>query len=216
MSDKSTQLVRCSHCSNRAPMEVVATYSQVQDYDDQRGTSWEAGNVYELLLCPSCSGVTLQNYYWHSGRMDPSDVEPKILYPSDSKKPLGLPETIDKAYESALRVGPIDANAFGVLVGRVLDLICIDREAEGGTLSERLDDLALKGEIPGQLVQVAKGLRQFRNVGAHAELGELTATEVPILEDLTRAILEYVYSAPLLVSQAEHRLQQLKSKESKK
>jgi hypothetical protein len=213
MSEKETQLVRCSHCSNRAPMEVVAKYSQVQAYEDPNGPSCEEGDVYQLLLCPSCSGVTLQKYYWHDGYMDPSDVEYKILYPSDSKKPLGLPETIDKAYESALRVRPIDANAFGVLLGRVLDLICIDRKAEGRTLSERLDDLASKGEIPGKLVQIAKGLRQFRNVGAHAELGELTTAEVPILEDLTRAILEYVYSAPLLVSQAEQHLQRLKSKE---
>jgi hypothetical protein len=49
----------------------------------------------------------------------------------------------------------------------------------------------------------ARGLRQFRNVGAHAELGELTKEEAPILENLTRAILEYVSSAPLLIAQAD-------------
>jgi hypothetical protein len=148
--------------------------------------------------------------------MDFDDIKWDILYPSNSKKPLGLPKTIDTAYESALRVKPIDPNAFGVLLGRVLDLIVVDRKAEGKTLHEKLTDLASKGEIPGKLAQVATGLRQLRNVGAHAELGELTTAEVPLLEDLTRAILEYVYSAPLLVSQAEKHLQQLKRKKSKK
>jgi hypothetical protein len=148
--------------------------------------------------------------------MDPPDVEFETLYPYGSKLPLGLPETVGKAYESALKVRPIDANAFSVLLGRVLDLVCIDRKAGGKTLNEKLNDLASKGEIPEKLVRVAKGLRQFRNVGAHAELGELTAAEVPILEDLTRAILEYVYSAPLLASQAEQRLEQLKNKESER
>jgi hypothetical protein len=45
-------------------------------------------------------------------------------------------------------------------------------------------------------------------------LGELTSAELPVLDDLTRAILEYVYSAPFLAREAEERLAKLKTKSS--
>jgi Domain of unknown function (DUF4145) len=63
-------------------------------------------------------------------------------------------------------------------------------------LNKKLNDLAEKGEIPTKLVEVAHSLRKLRNFGAHASLGELTRDEIPILDDLCRAILEYVYNAP--------------------
>ena len=67
------------------------------------------------------------------------------------------------------------------------------------------------GEIPAKLVDVAAGIRRLRNIGAHADLGELTEGELPVLDDLTRAILEYVYSAPLLAKEAEKRFARLKA-----
>jgi len=91
-----------------------------------------------------------------------------------------------------------------------LDIVCQDRNADGEDLNEKLEDLSNKGEIPSKLVAVTASLRKLRNVGAHADLGELTAKEAPLLDDLCRAILEYVYSAPYLVKKAEEKLQELK------
>jgi len=108
----------------------------------------------------------------------------------------------------------IDANAYGVLLGRILELVCQDPNAIGKYLANKLGDLASKGEIPDRLVGVANGLKDLRNVGAHPTLGELTAVELPILDRLCRAILEYVYSAPYIANQAENCFQQLKDKTS--
>jgi hypothetical protein len=123
-----------------------------------------------------------------------------------------LPSKVAKAYEAAGRVKPVDPNAFAVLLGRVLEHVCEDRGAIGETLNERLGDLAQKGEIPRKLADMAHGLRNLRNVGAHATLGELTESEIPILDDLCRAILEYVYSAPALVARVQERLDGLRAK----
>jgi hypothetical protein len=92
-----------------------------------------------------------------------------------------------------------------------MELVCIDRGAKGRNLSLQLKDLANRGEIPAKLVDVADGVRNLGNVGAHAGVGELTSAEVSIIDDLTRAILEYVYSAPLLAMKAEERLRKLKA-----
>ena len=57
-------------------------------------------------------------------------------------------------------------------------------------LFKKLANLAENKEIPEKLIPVADKLRVFRNVGAHVALGELTENEVPILDNLSRAILE--------------------------
>jgi len=205
--------MKCGHCQNTAPMEIVADSSTVREYtDDRSGEIWEAGSVYELSKCPACGNMTLRSYDWHSGRMDGSDIEYKVLYPLGEKVLRGLPTKIDAAYQAAHKVRNIDANAYGVLLGRVLDFVCEDRNASGKTLDQKLKSLAENNEIPSKLVDVAAGIRKLRNIGAHANLGELTAAELPVLDDLTRAILEYVYSAPFLAREAEERLAELKTR----
>lgn len=207
--------IRCEHCGNSAPMEIVANYSGTRSYADPRcELSWNAGDVYELLRCPACESVTLRSYYWHDLAMDPSEVEFKTLYPSGVDRPVGLPDSIARALDAARNVRNIDANSYGVSLGRVLELVCQDRNATGNYLADKLGDLASKGEIPEKLVGVANRLKDLRNVGAHPTLGELTPAELPILDRLCLAILEYVYSAPYIAQQAESYFQQLKDKTS--
>lgn len=209
----SIEVISCKHCGNNAPMEAVAQYSQLHtQYENGVGSrNWDEGDIYELLLCLACSNVMLRSYYWHDGYMETSeDTTFRYLYPASNKKPLGLPPEIQRAYDAAIKVKHIDVNAYAVLVGRVLDMICKDRNATGKTLNDKLADLSEKGEVPSKLVKVAESLRHLRNIGAHAELGELTESEEPILSSLCSALLEYVYSAPYLVKQAEERLQKLK------
>ena len=198
-------------------MEIVQTYSQVAvNTDDQFEYQWDEGWIYQLLVCPACREVILRRQYFHEMAAGQEDISVELLYPCERGHPPGLPNAIHQAYEAALRVRSVDANAYGVLVGRLLEMICEDRNANGKDLDARLADLSSKGEIPTKLVMVAKSLRQLRNVGAHALAGELTKDEVPILDDLSRAILEYVYSAPHLVKQAGERLKRIKSRKKKK
>ncbi len=206
---------RCGHCGNTAPMEVTTQFSRLTEHEgDATMASWEEGYIYDALVCPACFGITFRRYYWHDS-MDPGydHIEFEQLYPGPESFPEGLPDRISKAYEASQKVRTVDPNAYGVLAGRVLELVCIDRGAEGHFLGNKLADLASKGEIPIKLVDVANGLKDLRNVGAHAALGELTRDEVPILDELTRAILEYVYSAPALAGRAERQLQQLRNKQ---
>jgi hypothetical protein len=212
-----TESIKCGHCQNEGPMEVVSGHSTVREYtDDRSGMRWDAGAVYELNQCPACEGVTLRRYYWHSGYMDGGDVGHTVLYPMGEKGLRGLPREIESGYRAAQRVRNIDANAYGVLLGRVLDLVCEDRHASGDTLDKRLKSLADNGEIPARLADLAAGLRKLRNIGAHADIGELTEAELPVLDDLIRAILEYVYSSPLLVREAEKRFARLKEQRPKR
>ena len=188
----------CGHCRNTTPMGIVHVCPQAKDWCDWRsGLRWKARDVYELLLCPTCSRVSPRKYYWYEFR-NPEEITFEVLFFIKLDMPPGLPELIEDEYLAALRVRNVSPNAYGVLLGRLLELVCEDRGAEGGSLRAKLQDLAGRNEIPSRLVKVAMNLRQFRNVGAHATAGALTEAEVPILYRLCRAVLEYVYSAPEL------------------
>jgi len=198
-----TEELKCGHCQNTAIMEIVARYSGVKTFTDY-SNSWDAGPIYQLCRCPACDNVTLRSCDW-AEQMEPDDLNWKIFYPQ-GRDLRGLPPKIGLAYNAALKVRTIEVNAYGVLIGRVLDLVCVDRAATGKTLDQKLENLAARGEIPTKLVDVATGLRRLRNVGAHADLGELTDADLPVVDGLARAILEYVYTAPLLVQEAQQRL----------
>lgn len=205
---KLSSVVRCGHCSNSAPMEVVGSHSQPDQYREET-VGLDGRTYYELLVCPVCDKVNLHSTYW-ADWMDPTEALPKVLYPQSEKMPSALPSQVMTAYQAALRVRSIDPNAYAVLLGRVLEKIGQDRNAQGDSLYRQFEDLANRGEIPRPLVEMAHSLRQLRNVGAHAGLGELTDDEIPFLDDLCRAVLEYVYSGPDLIQKAKERYEEIK------
>src|SRR4051812_18495984 len=97
-----------------------------------------------------------------------------------------------------MRVRRVSPNAFAVLLGRVLDQICTDHKAEGNFLHNRIEHLASSGKLPGPLKEVAHGLKDLRNFGAHGNLGDLDPNDAPLLESLCRALLMYLYTVPAL------------------
>jgi hypothetical protein len=210
--DKAYIKRKCNHCGNLVTMEQVAIYSGIKSYDNygqvQHPMEWSAGYVYQTLKCPACEGITFQSYLYHD-QMDEPET-PQTLYPNEARQILGLPTSIEAAYRAAVKVKNIDANLYAVQLGRVIELLCVEKRARGKSLFEKLENLAKTGIVPSPLVDMAQSLRGFRNIGAHATLGDIQPTEIPFLEDLCRAILEYVYSGPKLIENAKARLEKLK------
>lgn len=204
-----TSKFKCPHRGNVAPMEVSAKHSTIRtcsDSDDsgEHSWDWDEGEIYRLLSCQNCGKVVLQRDYYDSRYEDYNVPEFFVtLYQQPDTMPKVLPQIVKSEYDAAIAVKPINANAYAVLLGRVFDKVCEDRKATGKTLSERLADLAAKGEIPKPLADMAHGLRQLRNVGAHADLGTLTQEEIHLLDAILRAILEYLYRAPRLVDEVK-------------
>lgn len=216
-SPEFTDPVLCQHCGNVGLQEILSSFERFGEEETPKHQApWQDGYVYQVLLCRVCDGVSLRRYYWHTGYAieDEGYCTFEPLYPPSPDIPSGLTENVAKAFRSALKLRGVDANAYGVLLGRVLELVCIDRSAKGKMLAAKLEDLAKRDEIPPKLVDVAKQLRRLRNVGAHPDLGELDETEAPILERLTRAILEYVYTAPELAQIAQDAVARIKKNHS--
>ena len=217
MADNLSKLTHCGHCGNISHMTIKGNVNDTQvDEDPQYGFHSENGIIYSVLGCPACKKANIVSYWWHDGIESEDEIEYEILFPQDKNFPIGLPENILSTLKAAEKIKTIDVNAYAILLGRLLELVCLDRNATGETLASMLKDLASKNEIPEKLVDVAKGLRGFRNIGAHAGLGELSEKEIPIVKALCNAILEYIYSAPHLATIAESKLDAIKNKTRKK
>ncbi|HYM07251.1 MAG TPA: DUF4145 domain-containing protein [Terriglobales bacterium] len=205
--------VECRHCGNKGRMDVLAEKSLVEDFEDNKDAMfplhWEAGHIYQILRCCVCNDITVYQVSVHSG-MDPEYIDrdyDRTLYPCDGESPMGLPLGIQSEWDAALRVRRINQNAFAVLLGRVLDAICIDQKAEGSDLNKRIEHLVGSGKLPSPLRDVAHGLRKLRNFGAHGNYGDLDPKDAPLLESLCRAVLMYLYTVPTLTRDAQKRLE---------
>lgn len=193
-------------------MEIIGNVNDDHTEVDEYGSGIEWGIHYSVLKCPACEKINIVSYEWHDGIESEDEISYDFLYPQNSTYPIGLPEKILTAFKAAEKVKSIDVNAYAILMRRLLELVCLDRNATSGTLAAMLKELAGKKEIPDKLVKVASGLKDFGNIGAHAGSGELTEKEIPIVNALCSAILEYVYSAPHLATIAENKLNTIKTK----
>jgi len=213
MLDNLSKIVSCGHCSNISHMRIIGDVNDLQsEIDPEHGLIGEWGTIYCILECPACKKANIISYSWHDGIESEEEIKYKILYPIDRNIPIALPENIQKAFKAAEKIKTIDVNAYVILLKRLLELVCINRKANGATLALMLKDLSDINEIPEKLVKVAKGLKDFGNTGAHAGIGDLSEKEVPIVATLCTAILEYIYSAPFLATIAEDKLNSIKTR----
>ncbi len=210
-----SEIVTCYHCYNISKMEIIDTAKDIIDEwgDPETGPMYDISNNYEILKCPSCREVTIRVYNWNEWN-DGDDivVEYDYLYPIRKEFPKGMPDNIIMAYSKAEKVKNIDVDVYILMLRKLLELVCLEKGATGYTLAAKITDLGKKGLIPPELVKVAEGLREFGNIGAHPEKGELSKDEIPIANALSNAILEYIYTAPYLVSLAESKLKKITTK----
>ena len=124
-TEKQTKVREGFHCGNKAPMKIASTYTHKIIFGDPPYTD-EDYYIWSILICPSCHKPTLEEVYKSTFEQDiegwPSHT--RILYPSLITKTEELPVPVKKAYEAALKVRNVEANAFAVLTGRTLETIC--------------------------------------------------------------------------------------------
>lgn len=215
--------ITCGHCSNLAHMRIVGV---VIDYknpkteilDEYYGPGYEEGEKFEIYKCPKCKLINIRSHYWSGYEDDGIDEEIldsltesylKVIFPLPLNNiPLGLSDSILQLYVVAENVKKIDSGIYAITIRKLLEMVCKEHGAENGKLVEMLNDLVKKNVLPTKLYDIASGIRTFGNIGAHDDL--ITNNEIPLLNALVRAILEYLYTAPHLAKIAEDRLKEIK------
>ena len=210
-----TEAIECPYCANSAPMRELSkttVYSQSTPVRGPYIEEFEKLLIWQIIECPACRKHLLREGWYAPLVDDENGPSYKVIHPTIKEKDYSLPPSIEKAYRAAQKVRHIDPNAFAVLLGRLLDMICLEKEAKGKSLSEKINNLSDRRVLPEPISQIALSLRALRNIGAHADLGELSEAEIPIVEELTNAILEYVYAAPAIVTKVRSEIEKLEGK----
>jgi hypothetical protein len=194
---------RCGWCGVTTALNEVARHRVREGSDEDWGVIETV--CWVLYDCVSCNRPTLREEWWHEGLEEGSE---DTLFPSaDERDDSTLPAPVAKAWEAALAVRHVEPNAFAVLTGRTLEVICQEEGANGRTLVQKLTDLGDSGRIPGPLATMAQKLREIRNLGAHASPSdEVKTADVPVIFDFADAIIEYLYRAPAKIAAVESRL----------
>ena len=202
----------CGHCGNNTTYEKHGEYLIKDERYDAENKTWVEDQIQWVVdECMTCHKPTFSEYHLDAIAFE---VRSKILYPSIQTNLTNLPADIDGAYTAAIKVKNIEPNACAVLVGRTLEAACNHEQAQGRTLAQKLNYLAQNGRIPNTLAEMARQLKELRNLGAHDAEDEVTEQDVPIILDFLEAILEYLYVAPAKIEAVRTRLIRLPTPES--
>lgn len=196
----------CGHCGFNGPLEHrgnVTGESHTRIDRDIGEYSWEV--IWSLSRCPQCKEPTLATYSWSDEFSDPDATVPTVVYPSPRDDSV-LPPLVRKHREAARRVKGIDPSFYALGIRRMLEAMCLSEGAHGRNLNQQLQSLATEGRLPQTLVDVTKQLRQLGNLGAHVGDVEIVESDVPLIDGLAEAMLEYLYRAPAAVAAVEAEL----------
>ena len=211
MHDHSRHVDFCPHCGNRAPQRVVFEHSYQDAWFSSSGDMLpkDEGPESEAIICvcETCAGILVYDGIAYSE----SGAWPELVYPRGASIHRSAPKTVQAIYREAATIKTNAPNAFAILIRKGLEAICDDRGAPTGSLADRLRFLARKGEIPPVLSEVTDALRLLGNTAAHGSLQVIKPPMTWAIDDLFRAVVEYVYVAPSKLEALNKRLMQARS-----
>ena len=123
----------CYHCGNTGQQKIL--------YENE--SEWGGGqDFFEeinwiLLKCPVCGMLTLREDYTNESMIDSREnqiYEKRIVYPKTKYDFKYAPKSIQRAFESAVKVAKIDSAICLLSLRRTLEMICKDKSAQGKTL----------------------------------------------------------------------------------
>lgn len=195
--------LRCPHC--RHASALLPIHAEVRDIgwnalitgDDGKKYS-EVGYGAGLRKCPrpECYGLIFVAY---------RPEGPIVAYPPETIDfdASALPERILSTLEEAVKCHAAGAfRATALMVRRILEELCDDRQAVGENLAKRLKALGATVIVPDELLRAADELRLLGNDAAHIEgkaYDSVGRTEAELAIELAKELLKAVYQYQSLV-----------------
>ncbi|MBP1970763.1 hypothetical protein J2Z83_002899 [Virgibacillus natechei] len=218
--EANEKILTCYHCGNKTSMKSVAEYKYTDDDEiwDYRFSYERPVHVVSLTkwwmmyICPVCKEVTLELATSNSEEFHPSGariVEEKIIYPTINNDNKYIPNGVSDAFSAALKVKNLDGAICVLALRRTLERMCKHKEAKGKDLFEKLKFLENEKILPPIINEISYILRKEGNSAAHADGVEFDTQTVLLLIDFTKTILDYVYTLPEKINNAQKRLEEM-------
>ena len=198
----------CRHCGNKTKLDILGKYFEYSD--QERDYYWE--QEWLMLKCCSCGKISLGSFY--SGEdtisfsVNDGQKYNKIYtthFPIETYTGTNVPEKLNDAFSSALKVHYVDNVICLIALRRTLEIICKDKDAKGKTLEKKILDLTQKCVFPQVINEASDILRILGNEAAHGDDVNYDDRIVKEMINFTQIIIEYVYVIP-------YRINNIKSK----
>lgn len=206
----NTSVHTCYHCGNTGLLRYIETTSWKNEHIEEGSH----GEIYGYTLiehtdwhifeCPVCNQPVIISEYV----FDVANDEPEFLieFPKVPIHKEGVPKEITSAFESAVKTKGIDPAICLLSLRRVLEIICKEKGANGGTLEEKIKNLIDLQILPDMLDDACWVVRKLGNVAAHADKSILSVYEADQVIEYLSVIIEYLYSLPVRISKMKERI----------
>lgn len=197
----------CPHCGNTTVQTRLLSQPFMEKYygvADGNVSLMDA--TYNVAKCETCSEVLVYSYTNAQPEETQDTPYGSLVYPRFFGEMKGVPDTVRQIYEEAVRVQNISPIAFVVLARRLLEEICLDKNAQKRNLADNLKELVSRGELPPVLADTSDIIRFIGNAGAHASKAKITVPQTWAISDFLKVIIEYLYVAPHKVNDFKSRL----------
>ena len=206
----------CDHCGN------LTRKIQIGDYDTGPSDSG-VFTSYTLYRCDVCKAPVLEQATHQLPDDYGGSIQARIyrsaaeivrveqLWPSSLSLPPEAPARVREIYREAQLVMKRSPSSFVVQIGRALEAVVNDKDAQGRTLNDRLNWLLREEHLPAVIVQMGHINRIVRNWGAHDAEIDVEPEDVQVVDEFFKAIIEYLYVAPQKVDRVQRLIQQRQS-----
>lgn len=193
--------LRCPSCSHKGAFASLSR--EIVDAAWSNLEKQEKGSAYRtfkagLRCCPNEECNALVFFVL--------DEDTLVTYPPEvlDFDSTNLPDRIQSSFEEAIKAHSAGCyRASALMVRRVLEELCEDKQAKGNNLMLRLKALSANVIVPTELLDAADELRLLGNDAAHIEAktyDAVGAEECEIAIELTKELLKAVYQYTNLVS----------------
>lgn len=201
--DKEYKLA-CIRCDGETYHRVLHS---VHVYESENEI--EVWSDYEIVCCQGCKEVSFRsnsmcsediNYNPETGEQ--SLDENVGLYPNrlagrkQVKDMYFLPDEVLKIYKETHRAlcGRLSILA-GIGIRALVESVCREKEAQGGNLENKIDDLVTKGVLTRDSAQTLHSTRLLGNKSAHETIAA-SDDELDIAMDIVENLIKTVYVIP--------------------
>lgn len=196
--------MRCPRCRKEGVFHAFAGKDAVWDIHRKTTAGTVSDGAIEIgcRRCPNRECNAFAFVVIHRGKLLRSYPSEVIDFDSTN-----LPPRILASLEEAIKAYAANCyRASALMVRRVLEELCEDKNASGNNLMERLKALGSTVIIPGELLLAANELRLLGNDAAHIEAktyDQIGPEECAIAIELAKELLKAVYQYTSLVAKLQ-------------
>jgi hypothetical protein len=194
----------CKHLNNHLIVADVSLEGR-EDWEDDFFW-WD--NQYQIVQCLGCETITFRYTHKNSedmqqtGRDEYESVMQVELYPNPEAGRLPIadveivPGDLQRIYEETLKTLNTGQRVLtGMGIRAIVETVCKDRQAKGGDLSKKINDLVSQGVLSQDGATILHKLRTLGNEAAH-EVKPHSNVHLGLAMDVIDHLLQGVYILP--------------------